>query len=441
MSKRRPEVAIVGRANVGKSTLVNRLIGRREAIEHPQPGVTRDRRGYEVEWNGLAFRIVDTGGWEPRAEGLNAKVRAQAQRAIELADLIVMVVDAETGITDDDLAVAKGLRRSAVPVMLVANKSDDAERETQIHGLVRLGLGEPIPVSALHGRRSGDLLDRIVARLKTIEISDEEPDDSIPVAIVGRPNVGKSSLFNRLVGEDRSVVHDMPGTTRDTVDTIIEHAGVRYRFIDTAGWRRHPDRRGPEYFALARLYSAIDRAAVVLHVIDADEGTTDQDQRIAAKINENGRACILVLNKWDLIEGDEADGPERHVRDQLRFVPWASLVRTSALSGRGIAKLAPKILEAHDAWQRRIPTNELNAWLRDALEGVPLGNTVKGRPIRIRYATQSGAEPPTFVFFGNGKVSASGERALENRLRRKFDLEGTPIRIVVRKRPPREAEV
>lgn len=438
---RRPEVAIVGRANVGKSTLINRLLGRREAIEHPQPGVTRDRRGYDLEWNGMPFRVVDTGGWEPQAEGLHAKVRAQAERAMELADLIIMVVDAETGATEDDIAVARGLKRSSVPVLLVANKADDAERERDIHPLVRLGLGEPIPVSALHGRRSGDLLDRIVTYLRTLDLSGEDRDDSIPVAIVGRPNVGKSSMFNRLVGEERSVVHDMPGTTRDTVDTIIEHEGVRYRFIDTAGWRRHADRRGPEYFALARLYDAIDRAAVVLHVIDASEGTTDQDQRIASKVSENGRACLLVLNKWDLIDTDRPDDPVKHVRDQLRFLPWASLVRTSALTGRGMAKLAPQILSAYEAWGRRVPTSELNAWLRDALEGVPLGNTVRGRPIRIRYVTQSHAEPPTFVFFGTGAVTTSGVRALENRLRATFDLEGTPIRIIIRKRAPREAEV
>lgn len=438
---RRAEVAVVGRANVGKSTLINRLLGRRAAIEHPEPGITRDRRGYDVEWSGMSFRIVDTGGWEPNAEGLHKKVRAQALRATELADLIVMVVDAEVGVTEDDLQVARDLRRRDTPVILVANKADDVERETMIHEFVRLGLGPAVPVSALHGRRSGDLLDRILDKIRLVDLSGEREADGIPIAIVGRPNVGKSSLFNKLVGEERSIVHDMPGTTRDTVDTLVEHDGVRYRFIDTAGWRRHPNRRGPEHFALARLFDAVDLASIVIHVIDAEEGTTDQDQRIAAKVEEAGRACVLVLNKWDLVDPTRAEEPVDHVRDQLRFISWASLARTSALTGRGIGKLAPHILNAQAAWQRRIPTAELNAWLRDALEGVPLGTTIRGRPIRIRYVTQQRTEPPTFIFFGTGDVTTSGVRALENRLRASFDFEGTPIRIIIRKRPPREEAV
>lgn len=433
-----PVVAVVGRANVGKSTLVNRFVGRRAAIEAPQPGITRDRHGFDVDWNGVAFHVVDTGGYEPHGVGLDAKVRAQAEYAARTADLTVLVVDVATGITTDDLEVVRGLRRTDTPILLVANKVDSAGDELNLHDLHALGLGDPVPVSALHGRSSGDLLDEIVNRLRDLPPKDRVTDDAIPVAIVGRPNVGKSSLFNRLVGEERSIVHDEPGTTRDAVDTVVEVDGRTYRFIDTAGWRRHADARGPERFALSRLFDAIDRAAVVLQIIDASEGTTDQDQRVSARISEGGRACVLVLNKWDLI--DDPDEPVAHARDQLRFLPWASLVRTSALTGRGATKLLPMIDAAYAAWQRRVTTGELNAWLRDGLEGVPLGTTERGRPIRIRYATQAAAGPPTFIFFGNGRVTTSGMRALENRLRAEFPLEGTPIKVVVRRKQRPEVE-
>lgn len=429
-----PRVAVVGRANVGKSTLINRFLGRREAIEHPTPGVTRDRRVYETTWNGLDFEVVDTGGYEPNAEGLEAKVRSQAQRALADADLILFVLDAETGVTEDDLVVAKDLYKAKVPVLVVANKIDDQMRETEIHELYSLGLGEPIPVSALHGRRSGDLMDQIVAVLKELPPATREPDTSIKVAIVGRPNVGKSSLFNRLVGSERSVVHDMPGTTRDAIDTRVDHDGERYTFIDTAGWRRHVPRYGPEAFAISRLHEAVERADVVVLVIDADEGTTDQDQRIAAKVTEAGRACLIVLNKWDLIDTERPDEPVEHVRDQLRFIPWASLVRTSALTGRGAHRLWDAIDACYDAWSTRIPTGELNSWIAEGLEGVPLGTTFRGRPVRVRYATQVRAQPPTFALFTTGDVTASGLRGIENRLRKRFGFDGTPIRIQIRRR-------
>lgn len=428
-----PRVAVVGRANVGKSTLVNRILGRRVAIEHPAPGVTRDRRVYSAGWAGVDFELVDTGGYEPHAEGLNEKVRAQARRAVADSDLVLFVVDAETGVTEDDLVVARELQRADVPVLLVGNKIDDAARELEIHELYALGLGDPVGVSALHGRGSGDMLDEIVARIRDLPAVKERITSRL-VAIVGRPNVGKSSLFNKLVGEDRSVVHDMPGTTRDPIDTLVTHDGQPYTFIDTAGWRRHADRRGPELFALTRLYEAIEEAEIVVHVIDADEGTTDQDQRIAAKVVELGRACVLVLNKWDLIDTEQPEEPVEHARDQLRFIPWASLVRTSALSGRGVHRVWDAIDAAYDGWTKRVPTGELNAWLRDGLEGVPLGTTFKGTPIRIRYGTQAGVAPPTFVFSANGVATTSAVRGIENRLRARFGFDGTPVKVIVKRR-------
>lgn len=428
-----PLVAVVGRANVGKSTLVNRLLGRREAIEHPEPGVTRDRQSYDVEWSGVRFAIVDTGGWEPRAKGLGAKVLAQAERAARDAQLILFVVDVETGLTNDDLAVARGLRKAAVPVLVVANKVDSAARERDVDALQRLGLGEPIPVSALHGRGSGDLLDIVVAHVKSLPgRRAARPDAS--VAVVGRPNVGKSSLFNRLVGDERSIVHDVPGTTRDTVDTIVELGGTRYRFVDTAGMRRRArDAKGPEYYGLVRSMRAIDEVDIVLIVIDANEGPTEQDQKIAARVSESGRAAVIVLNKWDLIDADRADDVAEDTRDMLRFVPWASLVRTSALTKRGVGKLPAALRQAQASWQKRVATPTLNTWLREATELIALGSTVRARPTRIRYVTQAGTTPPTFVLFASGAITAPALRALERRLRERFGFEGTPIRLIVRR--------
>jgi GTPase len=428
-----PLVAVVGRANVGKSTLVNRLLGRREAIEHPEPGVTRDRQGYEVEWSGARFEIVDTGGWEPRAKGLGAKVLAQAERAARDAQLILFVVDAETGLTNDDLAVARGLRKATVPVIVVANKVDSAVREREVGALQRLGLGEPIPVSALHGRGSGDLLDIVVGHVKSLP-GKRPARAEVSVAIVGRPNVGKSSLFNRLVGEERSIVHDVAGTTRDTVDTVAELQGTRYRFVDTAGMRRRArDAKGPEYYGLVRSMRAIDNADLVLIVIDANERATEQDQKIAARVSESGRAAIIVLNKWDLIDAEGAAVIAEDTRDMLRFVPWAPILRTSALTKRGVSKIPPALEQARASWQKRVTTSALNTWLRDATELVPLGSTVRARPTRIRYVTQASSSPPTFVLFASGTITAPALRALERRLRERFGFEGTPIRLIVRK--------
>jgi GTP-binding protein len=433
-----PLVAVVGRANVGKSTLVNRLIGRRAAIEHPEPGVTRDRQGYEVEWSGVRFAIVDTGGWEPRAKGLAKKVLAQAERAAGEASLILFVVDSQTGITADDLVVARGLRRNQVPVVLVANKVDSAKAERDVDAFRRLGLGDAVPVSALHGRRAGELLDMIAEEMKGVTVK-EEARAELAVAIVGRPNVGKSSLFNRLVGDERSIVHDVPGTTRDTVDTIAEFEGRRFRFIDTAGMRRRvKDAKGPEYYGLVRSLRAIDEADVVLIVIDAKERATEQDQKIAARVASAGRGAIIILNKWDLIDPETADALEEDTREMLRFVGWASLVRTSALTRRGLRKILPEIDRVRSSWETRVSTGTLNTWLRDAIERVPLGSTPRARPTRIRYITQASTRPPQFVLFANGNIRDPALRALEHRLRERFGFEGTPIRFTV-KRSSRQA--
>jgi GTP-binding protein len=429
----RPLVAVVGRANVGKSTLVNRLLGRREAIEHPEPGVTRDRRAYDAEWNGVPFSVVDTGGWEPRAKGLTAKVAEQAGRAVREAALILFVVDAETGATNDDLAVARSLRSIEIPIVVVANKVDSAAREREIGGLQRLGFGEALPISALHGRGAGELLDIIATTVKGSRSREAERKE-VAVAIAGRPNVGKSSLFNRLVGDERSIVHDVPGTTRDTVDTIAELGGKRYRFVDTAGMRRRTrDAKGPEYYGLVRSLRAIDEADVVLIVIDANERATEQDQKIAARVSESGRAAVIVLNKWDLVEAELADVIADDTREMLRFIPWASTVRTSAKTKRGVNKIAPSIEAALASWQKRVPTAALNAWLRDAIELVPLGSTARARPTRIKYMTQASTRPPTFALFASGSITAPALRALERRLRERFGFEGTPVRFNVRK--------
>ncbi|MFA5889450.1 MAG: ribosome biogenesis GTPase Der [Actinomycetota bacterium] len=436
---RLPVVAVVGRANVGKSTLINRILGRREAIEHPEPGVTRDRRGYAANWAGAEFTLIDTGGWEPRARGLTAKVRAQAERAAREADLILVVVDARTGITEDDLAVARGLRGTMTPIIVVANKVDTREIEDEVPGFDRLALGPAFPVSALHGRGSGDLLDVVVERIS--EVDSTAPDsegDALAVALVGRPNVGKSSLFNQLVGDERSIVHDLPGTTRDAVDTVAEIGGKRYRFIDTAGMRRRvKDAKGPEYYGLVRSLRAIDEADIAIQVVDVDEGVTEQDQKIANVISEAGCGAVVVLNKWDHVAGEDADSVADDVRDALRFLSWAPIVRTSALTGRGIAKIAPAVEIVRASWEQRVATAELNAWLREGIEGLALGTTERGRPVRIRYITQARTRPPQFVIFASGRLTAGATRAVERRLRGRFGFEGTPIRIATRTPQPR----
>lgn len=443
-----PVVAVVGRPNVGKSTLVNRLTGRRDAIVEERPGVTRDRTAHLGEWRGRTFTLVDTGGWLPGwAEGrgpLDEAVSAQAERAATSADLILLVVDATVGITEEDSAVASWLRSSGAPVLLVANKADalgDPRHVTaQVAELYSLGLGDPIPVSALHGRGSGDLLDDVVDRLEKAKAFERvaQPADDIPgVALIGRPNVGKSSLFNSLVGEQRAVVDSTPGTTRDAVDTVLRVGDDLYRFVDTAGLRRRARLRGAEateYYSSVRTVQALDAAHVALLVIDAGEPIGEQDQKLARQILDAGRAMVLVLNKWDLVDDYRRTQIERERQRLLGFVAWAPLVRTSALTGRGLDKLFPMIDAVLEEWHRRIPTSDLNQWLADAVAATP-PPTAAGRPVRLRYVTQVAVGPPTFRIFSTGQVPDSYLRYLERRLREAFGFSGTPLNLAIRVRP------
>jgi GTPase len=438
-------VAVVGRPNVGKSTLVNRFAGRRDAIVEERPGVTRDRTSHDVQWRGRTFTVLDTGGWMPgwaRAAALDSAVSAHAERATSDADLVLFVVDATVGITEEDAAAAEWLRRLGVPVLLVANKVDDlsptSALTSELTELNALGLGEPHPVSALHGRGSGDLLDEVYDRLREGGAFERptEPDDDIPgVALIGRPNVGKSSIFNRLLGEERTIVDERPGTTRDAVDTVVELPdGRAYRFVDTAGLRRHA-RRGDatEYYATLRTARALDRAAVALLVIDASEPIGEQEQRLARQIIDAGRALVVVLNKWDLVDEERREWIDRERDRLLKFIDWAPLVRTAAKTGRGINRLLPAVDAALVEWQRRIPTASLNDWLPGVVEASPPPMR-RGRPVRVRYVTQVAVGPPTFRFFTTGEVPASYLRYLERRLREDFGFEGTPLAVAIRVR-------
>src|SRR5918996_4679862 len=385
-----PVVAIVGRPNVGKSSLVNRILGRREAIVETMPGVTRDRKHFATEWNGRSFEVVDTGGLEPGADGLNARVAEQAQVAIEAADAIVLVVDASVGPNQDDLIVADLLRKSRKPVVVAANKVDDPADEPLAAAFFRLGLGEPRPLSALHGRGSGDFLEALVAALPEV---DRDADDAWgAVAIIGRPNVGKSSILNALTGQERSIVDSIPGTTRDPVDAHMRVPdGRRLRIVDTAGMRRQVQIKDPlEYFSYLRANRTLERVDAAILVVDAWEGITGHDQRIADAIVESGRACVVVLNKWDLAPADELERErfERRSRHRLRFIEWAVLVRTSALSGRGVTRILPAVERAVAAHRRRLPTAAVNRVIAAAQEERPPAR-VRGRPTRILYAVQA----------------------------------------------------
>ncbi len=446
----RPVVAIVGRPNVGKSTLLNRIVGRRAAIVEERPGVTRDRKDVDADWLGRPFHLVDTGGWMARGSDLDDKVSAQSERAIADADVVLFVVDVVTGATEDDAEVAELLRRSGKPVLLVVNKVDDSGREHQMWELLSLGLGEPYPVSALHGRGTGDLLDRVVGLLP--EDDDAEPvdersahrrgvegaergeasseDETAAVAIMGRPNVGKSTLFNRLTGDDRSVVHDLPGTTRDTIDTIVETELGPIRLVDTAGMRRRSRiDEGTEYYSLVRALQAVDEADVALLVIDATEGVTGQDQRLAERIDAAGCPIVVILNKWELLDAEQRADVRWQVSDKLRFVGDAPVLQVSALSGKGVHKLFPALATSVDAYHRRIPTSRVNAVLRDAQGAHPAPGGA-----RVLYATQGAAEPPTFTLFVNRELPRTYLRYLERKLREAFDLGATPVKLRVRRR-------
>ena len=434
-----PVVAVVGRPNVGKSSLVNRILGRREAIVEETPGVTRDRTSFVAEWGGARFEVVDTGGLEPGADGLDARVVEQATLAIEAADAIVLVVDAAAGPTQDDLEVAEILRRSDKPVVVAANKIDDPRDEPAAAAFYRLGLGEPHALSALHGRGSGDFLEALVASLPETPGDERAPWAS--AAIVGRPNVGKSSVMNALLGENRSLVDPAPGTTRDPVDSFVDLGGGRtLRIADTAGLRRRVQIRDPiEYFGFLRARGTLGRVDAAVLVIDISDGVTGHDQRIAEEILRAGRACVVALNKWDLVTGDEADRTrlERDVKDRLRFVPWATVVRTSALTGRGLERILPAVERAIESHMRRLATSEINRIVRAAQERRPHPRT-RGKAVKILYAVQARAAPPTIVLFTTGRLETSYVRYLENRLRAVEPFAGTPVRFEVRVKPRRE---
>jgi GTP-binding protein len=426
-----PTVVIVGRPNVGKSTLLNRIVGRREAIVEERPGVTRDRKEVEANWRGRRFTLVDTGGWVPGGSALDQKVSAQSEAAVRGADVVLQVVDATVGITDDDAAVAAWVRRSGRPALLVANKVDDSNRELATWELLGLGLGDPIPVSALHGRGTGDLLDRVVELLGDVsEVAVEATrDEDLPeppvvsVSIVGRPNVGKSTLFNRLLGEERSVVHDLPGTTRDSIDTVVQTDAGPVRFVDTAGMRRKSRiDEGTEYFSMVRALRSVDEADVALLVIDATEGVTHQDQRLAERIDAAGSPVVVVLNKWELLDADARAEVMYQVSTKLAFLGDASVLRISALTGRGVHRLLPALEGALAAYRRRLPTRRVNEVIRAAQQAQPGPHGV-----RVLYATQGATDPPTFTLFSNKDIPPQYLRYLERRLREEFGLGATAV--------------
>lgn len=431
-----PIVAVVGRPNVGKSSLVNRVIGRRAAIVEATPGVTRDRQSFTAEWSGRRFELVDTGGLEPGQQGLDARVAEQAQVAMVMADVIVVVVDAQAGTTQDDLEVAEALRRFDKPVLVVANKVDDPQDEPMAAVFHRLGLGDPLAMSALHGRGSGDFLDELIARLPD-ERGDRDDETWASIAIIGRPNVGKSSLLNRLIGEERSIVDATPGTTRDPVDSLISlEDGRLLRIIDTAGMRREVKIDDPiEYFSFLRSRGTLTRADAAILVVDAAEAVTSHDQRLAEAITDAGRACVIALNKWDQVpgEGPDRDRFDDHIRRRLRFLTWSPTIRTSALRGRGVNKLLPAVDRALTSHRTRLPTSHVNRIVRDAQAARPHPRG-PGRGIRILYALQAEVAPPTFVLFASGRLEDSYLRYLEHRIRDVEPFEGTPLSFKVRLR-------
>jgi GTP-binding protein len=433
-----PVVAVVGRPNVGKSTLVNRIIGRREAVVQDIPGVTRDRVSYDANWNGRQFVVVDTGGWAPDAQGMAAQIAEQAELAINAADAVVFVVDATVGIQDIDEAVVHVLRRSQKPVVLAANKVDDQRSEAEAASMWNLGLGEPYVVSALHGRGSGDLLDAILEAIPDAPREREQERGPRRVAIVGKPNVGKSSLLNKVAKQQRVVVDNVAGTTVDPVDELVEVDGKVYRFIDTAGIRRRvKEASGHEYYASLRTHGAIERAEVCVVVIDASEPVTEQDLRIMTSVEETGRALVIAFNKWDLTDEERRHYLEREIERDLVQFGWASKINISATTGRHVDRLGPAIEEALNGWETRISTGKLNAFLGRVVAAHP--HPVRsGKQPRILFGTQAQAGPPTFVLFTSGAIEPGYVRFVERRLREEFGFIGTPVHVEVRAREKRK---
>ncbi|MEP7019870.1 MAG: ribosome biogenesis GTPase Der [Pseudonocardiales bacterium] len=434
-----PVVAVVGRPNVGKSTLVNRILGRREAVVQDIPGVTRDRVAYDALWGGRRFTLIDTGGWEPDARGLQAMVSAQAERAVATADLVLFVVDGRTGATETDLTVARTLRRAGRPVILTVTKIDDERAEPETAELWKLGLGQPYPVSGLHGRGSGDLLDAILQALPDAPSENFSEGGPRRVALIGRPNVGKSSLLNRLSGEERSVVDAVAGTTVDPVDSLLELGGETWRFVDTAGLRRRVNQAsGMEYYASLRTAAAIEAAEVAVVLLDASEPIAEQDQRVIGEVIEAGRALVLAFNKWDLVDEDRRDLLDREIDRDFARVAWAPRINVSALTGRAVEKLATHLRVSLASWDRRIPTGQLNSWLNEVVAQTPPPPR-GGKAARVLFATQAGTRPPRFVLFTTGFLEGGYRRFIERRLREDFDFTGTPIEISIRVREKRGA--
>ena len=434
-----PVLAVVGRPNVGKSALVNRILGRREAVVEDTPGVTRDRVTYKSEWNTRNFTLVDTGGWEPDAKGINASVAAQAEVAIDLADAVLFVVDANVGATATDEHVVRLLRKTKIPVYLVANKVDDSRQEANAATLWSLGLGEPYPVSALHGRGVADLLDLVVGKLPAISaVAKQEVGGPRRVAILGRPNVGKSSLLNKAAGEERVVVNELAGTTRDPVDEQVEIAGKIWRFVDTAGIRRRVHlQQGADFYATLRTSAALEKAEVAVVMLDVTEPISEQDVRIIDLVLESGRALVLAFNKWDLLDDDRRRYLEREIEQDLAHVAWAPRVNISARTGRHMEKLVPALELALRSWDTRIPTGKFNAFLSELTAAHP--HPVRGgKQPRILFGTQASTRPPTFVLFTTGFLDPGYRRYITRRLREIYGFEGSPVHVNMRVREKRK---
>jgi ribosome-associated GTPase engA len=431
-------VAIVGRPNVGKSTLVNRFLGRREAVVEDFPGVTRDRISYIADWGGQRFWVQDTGGWDPNVKGIHGAIARQAETAMETADVIVMVVDTKVGITETDAVMARKLHGASVPVILVANKFDSDMQYADMAEFYALGLGDPWPVSAQHGRGGADVLDEILRSFPDQPRQPSITEGPRRVALVGKPNVGKSSLLNKIAGEERSVVDDVAGTTVDPVDSLVQLDGHLWKFIDTAGLRKKvKNAQGHEYYASLRTRGVIDAAEVCLFMIDSSEPVSEQDQRVLSMILDAGKALVLVFNKWDLMPEDRRWELERDIEQQLAHIPWVRRVNISAKTGRALQKLEPYMEEALENWDKRITTGQLNTWLRATMAQNP--PPMKGGRIpRVLFATQASTQPPVIVLFTTGFLDAGYRRYLERKFREAFGFEGTPVRIAVRVRERRQ---